>query len=164
MSKLIKPIPSLEEQQKEKEKLNDILLLLDHLFKREQATAKIILGNLYDIGTINLINHKVPPKFLSPVLKLMATTSKPLVSIIAVRVFQTYCPKLVTNYLYSLVEFTPPPVETESSSLREVQGQLQEVKVLRKKVKLLIGSLWVMIAICACISLFIAYKFGFNPS
>ena len=132
MSKLIKPIPSLEEQRKEQEKLHDTLLLLDHLFKREEATAKMILGNLYDIGTINLINNKVPLKMLSPLLKLIATTAKPIASVIAVRGFQALCPKLVANYLYSLVEFKPhdptliEALEIESLSVPEVEAKLQE--------------------------------------
>ncbi|MGK7930850.1 MAG: hypothetical protein AB4041_05385 [Microcystaceae cyanobacterium] len=169
MSKLVKPIPNLEEQRREQEKLHDTLLLLDHLFKREEATAKMILGNLYDIGTINLINNKVPLKMVSPLLKLFATTAKPLASVIAVRAFQTYCPKLITDYLYSLVELKPKDptvieaVEVGALSVPEVEAKLQEVKRLRGRVKLLTGSLVATVAIFAGSSLFVAHRLGLQP-
>lgn len=170
MSKLIKPVPSLEEQRKEQEKLHDTLLLLDHLFRREEATAKMILGNLYDIATINLINNKVPVKMTHPFLKLITKTSKPVASIIAVRAFQTYCPKLINDYLYSLVEFkvkeekqSLKAIEMEALSLSEVESKLQQVKTLKKQVRLLTGSLIATMMIFFGSSFFVFYKLGLSP-
>ncbi len=169
MSKLIKPIPSLQEQAQEQEKMRDVLLLLDNLFKRETATARLILGNLYDVGTINLVNQKIPLKVVSPLLKLIASSSKPLILILAVRIFQAYCPKLVANYLYSLVEFKKEPIAPvtiidRQLSPPEVQAKLREVQTLRKQVRMLTGSLVAVIALFAGSSLFIVHRVGLKPS
>ncbi|MGK7943936.1 MAG: hypothetical protein AB4058_05655 [Microcystaceae cyanobacterium] len=169
MSKLIKPIPSLEEQRREQEKLHDTLLLLDHLFKREETTAKMILGNLYDIATVNLINNKVPLKMASPLLKLFATTAKPLASVVAVRAFQALCPKLIADYLYSLVEFKPQDttsievLEIDSLSRPEMEAKLQQVKQLQGRVRFLTGSLVATLALFAGSSLFVAHRLGVQP-
>jgi len=51
---------TLKEYQQEEEKLREILVLLEQLFKREEASAKAIIGCLYDIATLNLINKYCP--------------------------------------------------------------------------------------------------------
>ena len=46
----------VESDIKRMQKLREILILLSQLFQREEATARAIVGCLYDIATVNLIN------------------------------------------------------------------------------------------------------------
>lgn len=65
-------IQRLEEERIEQERVDDIVLLLQNLFEREEATTKVILDCLYDIGSVNLINKKVPFQALRGMLKSIA--------------------------------------------------------------------------------------------
>ncbi|ACK70764.1 conserved hypothetical protein [Gloeothece citriformis PCC 7424] len=95
----------LEEERIEQEKVGDILLLLENLIEREEATAKVILECLYDIGSVNLINKKVPSSSLRGILKAIARMSKPAFKIVALYWFKKNCPRLITDWLYSQVTF-----------------------------------------------------------
>jgi hypothetical protein len=95
----------LQEQLMEQERIDDILLLLEHLFEREEATAKLILNFLYDVGSVNLINSKVPTRSFRGVLKWIARMSKPVFRLFALRWFKKNCPRLITEWLHSLVKF-----------------------------------------------------------
>jgi hypothetical protein len=67
--KTIKGFKTIEEEQREQEKLREMLILLQQLFQREEATAKGIIECLYDIGTVNWINKNIPFLLLNPTLK-----------------------------------------------------------------------------------------------
>jgi hypothetical protein len=95
----------IEENRIETEKMKDITLLLENLFKREEATVKMILDNLYDIGSKNLINQKFSYRPVNKLMKIIASTSKPIFRIIAVKWFQSNCPKLIADWLQSKVTF-----------------------------------------------------------
>lgn len=95
----------LQEQRREQERLDDILLLLENLFEREEATAKMILDCLYDVGSVNIINSKVPTRTFGRVLKWVARMSKPAFRVVALYWFKKNCPRLITNWLHSLVRF-----------------------------------------------------------
>jgi flagellin-specific chaperone FliS len=95
----------IEEKRMEAEKMKDITLLLENLFKREEATVKMILDNLYDVGSKNLINQKFSSRPVNRLMKMIATTSKPIFRIIAVRWFQSKCPQLIADWLQSKVDF-----------------------------------------------------------
>ncbi|MEG3438372.1 hypothetical protein V0288_14675 [Pannus brasiliensis CCIBt3594] len=99
------PPQKLQEQRAEQERLDNILLLLQNLFEREEATAKLILDSLYDIGSVNLINSKVPTRPLKSLSKAIARSSKPVFRVFALRWFKKNCPRLITDWLYSLVRF-----------------------------------------------------------
>jgi hypothetical protein len=107
--KLVKAPPyslqQLEEQRAEEERLENILLLLQNLFEREEATAKIILDSLYEIGSVNLINRKVPSRPLKSITKAIARFSKPVFRLFALRWFKKNCPRLIAEWLHSLVQF-----------------------------------------------------------
>ncbi|MDB9372919.1 hypothetical protein [Nodularia sphaerocarpa] len=142
------------EKQKEKELTHDVLLLLQNLISREETTVKLVLDSLYDVGSINLINHKFRSRTLNRTLKLISRTSKPVFRIFAWRWFQKNGSQLITNWLESKVTFKstePPQVasaqlvvenpEVKLNSLTKPQYQLQEVKHLRSQVTLLTGIL-----------------------
>jgi hypothetical protein len=103
-----KPIPLpklLEEQRMQEERMHDVSLLLQHLVEREETTVKMILDCLYDVGSVNLINKKVPVKPLNYLMKAIASLSKPAFRIVALHWFKKNCPALITKWLYSKVRF-----------------------------------------------------------
>jgi hypothetical protein len=94
-----------DESRIEAERIQDILILLTSLAGREEATIKLIIDRLYDIGYINFIDQKVQVRSLNSIAKLIAKTSKPIVRIFAWRWFHKNCPQLITNWLYRKVKF-----------------------------------------------------------
>ncbi|NEP55747.1 MAG: hypothetical protein F6K31_01770 [Symploca sp. SIO2G7] len=137
----------LEEERREQERVKNILLLLEHLVEREEATVKIILDCLYDIGYVNLINKKFSPRLLNKIMKFIAKLSKPAFRIVALYWFKKNCPQLITDWLYEQVTFedTEEPVsqvvDASIDPSPEVEIYNQEIKYLRSQVKLLAGSL-----------------------
>ena len=87
------------------EKRRDIQLLLENLFKREETTVKMILTCLYDIGSVNLINKKFQNRSLNGLIKYIATLSKPLFIIVAIRWFNKNVPTELTKWLMEKVDF-----------------------------------------------------------
>ncbi|MDH6056670.1 hypothetical protein [Umezakia ovalisporum] len=141
----------LVEKQKEEEVMHDVLLLLQNLISREETTVKLVLDSLYDVGSINLINHKFRSGTLNTTLKFISRTSKPIFRIFAWRWFKNNGSQLITNWLASKITFTtkekPKPQlvlehpEIKINSVTKPQYQLQEVKHLRSQVTLLTGIL-----------------------
>ncbi|MEA5582928.1 hypothetical protein VB620_16455 [Nodularia harveyana UHCC-0300] len=139
------------EQQKEEELIHDVFLLLQNLVSREEATVKLVLGSLYDVGSINLINDKFRSRTLNRSLKIISRTSKPVFRILAWRWFKKNGSQLITNWLESKVTFTSAEPEKaelvlknsepQPTSVSKPQYQLQEVKHLRSQVTLLTGIL-----------------------
>jgi hypothetical protein len=93
------------EKQREQELLRDIQLLLENLAEREETTVKMILDCLYDIGSINLINKKFRSRPLNGMMKLIASTSKPIFKILAIRWFKKNVPDILTKWLHEKVKF-----------------------------------------------------------
>jgi len=105
---------------REDERLHDILLAVEQLFQREEKAVDFVLSCLYDIGSINLINNKVPISSLKPALRTIARFSRPAFRLIAVRWFHQNCPKLITNWLHSLVVFETS--ESKASSAIDIKA------------------------------------------
>ncbi len=95
----------MKEDLMEQEKMREIHLLLENLFKREETTVKMVLACLYDVGSINLINKKVQNRSLNGLMKYVANLSKPLFLIVALRWFHKNVPNKLTNWLMSQVNF-----------------------------------------------------------
>lgn len=85
--------------------MRDVLVLLQHLVEREETTVKMILDCLYDVGSVNLINKKVPLKPANHLMKGIASLSKPAFRMVALRWFKGNCPQLIAKWLYSKVRF-----------------------------------------------------------
>lgn len=100
-------LPTLtpEEQRFQQEKIRDIYLLLENLAFKEEATIKLIIDCLYDIGVINLINKKITNRTLNKLAKLIANAPKPIFKKIAWRWVKKNLPRRVTNWLYNKVKF-----------------------------------------------------------
>ena len=92
-----------EELQAEEKRLQDLFLLIETMFLREETTVKLILECLYDIGSVNLINKKVRKRPLNGIMKYIARLSKPVFRIVAWRWFMKNCPKLLVNWLHGKV-------------------------------------------------------------
>lgn len=149
------PTPT-DEAHAELQRMQDVLLLLDNLAKREEATVKDVLDCLYDVGSARLINQRVNIKVLRGPLKSIARMSKPAFRIFALRWFKKNCPRLITNWLYRQVVFEEQapafgqeddpylidvtPVRNELPPI--VEQQAKEINALRGRV----GWLTVLLA------------------
>ena len=89
----------------EAERIQEVLTLLTSLIAREEATIKLIIDCLYDIGYFNLINKKVRFRPLNSIAKFVAKRSKPVAKVFAWRWFIKNCPQLITKWLYVKVKF-----------------------------------------------------------
>lgn len=123
-AKLAEVPKSPEEIQREKQRMYDVLFLLEQLFHREEATVKLVLGCLYDVGAVNLINQKLTFRPLNRLGKGTARLSKPLFTAIAIRWFHKNVPQLLTEWLYSKVQFEPE--EPAEPAAEAVKAELQE--------------------------------------
>ncbi|MEL6458239.1 MAG: hypothetical protein AAFY21_06830 [Cyanobacteria bacterium J06641_2] len=141
-------------KKKEEEKMHDVLLLLENLSCREEASIIAIIDCLYDIGYVNLINQKFRSRTLNGSFKLIARLSKPAFKAIAWRWYKNNCPKLIAKWLRKQVAFEPkktikqaaeiqaglepePSNYPDSTSLIKLESQNREVKYLRSQVRML---------------------------
>ena len=95
----------LVEQQLERERIQDVLILVQHLVANQETTFKLIIDCLYDIGSVTLINQKIKSRSLGRLTKAIASTSKPVFRILAFYWVKRNCPRLITNWLYGKVTF-----------------------------------------------------------
>ncbi|MEA5604301.1 hypothetical protein [Nostoc sp. UHCC 0252] len=141
----------------EAERMRDVLVLLQNLINSEEATVKLILDCLYDVGSVNIINKKLRMKPLNRVMKLIARMSKPVFRTLALNWFKKNCPQLITNWLHTQVAFEniqnlPEKVAVEVAELQPypiapTENLSQEIINLRSQVKLLAGISIIAIAI-----------------
>ncbi|MEM7716705.1 MAG: hypothetical protein AAF349_24620 [Cyanobacteria bacterium P01_A01_bin.68] len=145
------------DKKKEEEKIHDILLLLENLSHREEASIKLIVDSLYDIASLNLINQKFRSRTLKGSLKLIARVSKPAFRIIAWRWYKNNCPRLIVNWLRKKVAFEPQVKVTQQATLEpelvselqpmkadslvQLENQTREVRYLRSQVRILTSIL-----------------------
>jgi hypothetical protein len=99
------PEPTSPEKRFQQQRMHDALILLENLAMQEEATIKLILDCLYDVGSINLINKKIAYGPANKLIKRIASMSKPVFRIIAWRWFKKNCPRLIANWLYRQVSF-----------------------------------------------------------
>ena len=94
-----------DEERIKKERMRDVFLLVQQLIEREEVTLKLIVDCLYDVGSINLVNKKFHKQPLNGFMKAIATMSKPVVRIVAMRWVKKNVPLLLTNWLERKVSF-----------------------------------------------------------
>lgn len=97
----------MRERQAELDRMQDVLLLLENLFSREETTLRVIVDCLYDIGSTNLINQRVRNRPLNRLMKWIARLTKPGFKVFAVRWSRKNAPKLIADWLHSQVQFRP---------------------------------------------------------
>ncbi|MEH2069043.1 MAG: hypothetical protein V7K47_12920 [Nostoc sp.] len=147
-SSVIRP-ETLAEKHVEAERMHDVLLLLQNLINSEEATVKLILDCLYDVGSVNLINQKLPVRPVNRLMKLIARMSKPVFRILAFNWFKKNCPQLIANWLHSQVTFGSRPAKSQELAIEvasvqpysalQTQSLNQEIKNLRSRVRWLTG-------------------------
>lgn len=116
----------LARQQLEEQRMRDVRLLLLNLSENEEATIKLILDCLYDIGAVNFINQKFRYRPFNKVMKSIAGMSKPIFRIYAWHWFRKNCPQLIANWLYTQVAFekpinVPQEIEVEAAAIQQPQ-------------------------------------------
>jgi hypothetical protein len=102
-----KRIPPLsDEERMAKERMRDVLVLLEQLIEREEITLKLIIDRLYDVGSVNYINKKFSSKpHKRRLMKSFAKVVKPIAKNYGLWWVKKNCPRLVTNWLQSKVRF-----------------------------------------------------------
>ena len=101
-----KYVPKLSEAKRvEMEQKKNVMLLVENLMEREEATFKMIIDCLYDVGSVNLINKKFRMRPLNRVMKLIARLSKPSFKAIAFYWVKKNTPELITDWLLGKVKF-----------------------------------------------------------
>ncbi|MDZ8187483.1 MAG: hypothetical protein RMX96_21870 [Nostoc sp. ChiSLP02] len=151
------PPEILGEKYIEAERMHDVLLLLQNLINSEEATVKLILDCLYDVGSVNLINKKLRIKPVNRLMKLIARVSKPVFRILAFNWFKKNCPQLIADWLHSQVTFGTIPAKPQEVAIdiapvqpystRETETLNQEIKNLRYQVRWLAGISIIAIAV-----------------
>lgn len=119
----------------EAERMKNILLLLENLFEREEATVKRVLEYLYEVGSARLIDKNIHIRCLNRSLKSVARMSKPVFKVAGFYWFQRNCPQLITDWLYTLVVFeAETPIDDRQV---ELQIKDREIKRLRGRERVL---------------------------
>jgi hypothetical protein len=161
---------SSQDRQAEIECIQEVMLLLNNLANREEATVKSILDRLYEVGSIRLIHQRVSVQALHGPLKAIARLSKPVFRVFALRWFKRNCPWLITNWLFNQVKFdqlhpkpevedstfTPPVLvdvkPTQAALPPLVEKQAAEINSLRDRVGWLTAMV-VILATLGCLNL-----------
>lgn len=155
--------PSSQVSQTELERIETVALLLDNLFQREEATARSILDCLYDVGSVRLIEQKVPLKALRWPLKGVARYSKPIFRLWALRWLKKNCPWMITDWLFSqawvggiilssaddnpIIEVSTPPPALPTGIEPLIFRQAAEISVLRSRVLVLTIMVLVLVTV-----------------
>ena len=153
----------------EEQRMHDVLLLLENLTDREEASIKLIIDNLYDVGAINLIDQRFRSRTLNGSLKLISRVSKPAFKFIAWKWYKRNCPKLIVNWLRTQVDFKPATTVKQAAEIEaglkpeskhlhqtshlqqnsfvQLESQNREVKYLRSQVNMLASILVSLIVV-----------------
>jgi hypothetical protein len=138
-----------EEVHLEKERMHDVLLLVGNLIRREEATVKMIVDCLYDVGSVNLINQKFHVRPLNRLMQWVARLSKPAFRFFALRWIKRNAPRLATNWLYRKVKFDRPrpkvvasqAIKAQTSSQVILENPSREIRRLHSQIRLLTALL-----------------------
>jgi hypothetical protein len=138
------------------ERMHDVLLLIQNLANNEEATVKLIIDCLYDVGSLNLINKKFRFGPLNRIMILIARMSKPVFRVFAWHWFKNNCPQLIATWLELKLSFEYPRARPQQITLKssEIQPYLpsdvdslsREVKYLRRQVRWLAGICLVLLS------------------
>ncbi|USR92394.1 hypothetical protein NEA10_06645 [Phormidium yuhuli AB48] len=167
--------PNPQREAVEKKSMDEMLLTLDHLFEREEATAKIVLAALYDMGAENIYYRQLRSRILRGAFRPVTKISKPVFLFFGLRWFKANCPFLIADWLRSLVEFEKQmkanesevmPVEATSLSNngqpREkvvfVERGHQEIERLSGQVQLLTSTLLITVAVMGGMLAWLGYE------
>jgi hypothetical protein len=145
LSKAVEPPEELAHKHLTVEQMHNVRLLLQNLVNSEEATVKLVLDCLYDVGAVNLIDQKFHPRFLNKTMKLIARMSKPVFRVFAWHWFKKNSPQLIANWLQTQVAFVAPVAKPKKVVVEvpqvepyyslETDNLNREVKYLRHQVR-----------------------------
>lgn len=136
----------------ESELMHDVRLMLEHLFHHEEVLLKTVIDRLVDVGSVNLIERKIKIVKLRRPLKRVTKLSKPALNRIALFWVQRNCPKLIADWLYTLVAFEDPVKPVQPSVVNPdarfllpptqlaLEASRREIAQLRTQVRVLAGT------------------------
>ena len=145
------------DKERQDEVMNDVFILLENLINREENTVKLIVGSLYDIGTVNIINQKFKSRTFNKILKRISLVSKPAFTVIIWRWAKKNLPQLIANWCEKKVSFDPDNSQTKKMELAAIQQdisptaipplkyKIQDVRYLRFQVNLLTNLLGIYV-------------------
>ena len=159
----------------EHKSMDEMLLILEHLFEREEATAKIVLAALYDMGVENIYYRQLRSRILRGVFRPVTKVSKPVFLFFGLRWFKANCPFLIADWLRSLVEFEKETQSQKTEVTTVSQGSLQpdeqfqknlvvvergnqEVERLSGQVQLLTSTLLITVAVMGGMLAWLGYE------
>jgi len=159
----------------EHKSMDEMLLILEHLFEREEATAKIVLAALYDMGVENIYYRQLRSRILRGVFRPVTKVSKPVFLFFGLRWFKANCPFLIADWLRSLVEFEKQTQSQKTEVTTVSQGSLQpdeqfqknlvvvergnqEVERLSGQVQLLTSTLLITVAVMGGMLAWLGYE------
>ncbi|MBE9223125.1 hypothetical protein IQ215_10505 [Cyanobacterium stanieri LEGE 03274] len=88
-----------QEKRFQEQRMKDLLLLIENLALKEEATIKLIIECLYDVGMINLINKKIKHPSANKIVKRFISLPKPIAKVVAWRWLKKNLPIKLTNWL-----------------------------------------------------------------
>lgn len=95
----------------------DMLLLLENMARREDATIRLILECMYDIGVSHAVQERVRSRRLHGTLRYLTQMSRPLFRMAATRWFHRNCPTLIADWLYGQATFQNLQVNAATEAL-----------------------------------------------
>jgi hypothetical protein len=136
----------------ETQQMHDVQLLVQNLINHEEATIKLIIDSLYDVGSVNLINQKFLFRPVNRTIKRIAQMSKPMFRLFAWYWVKKNCANLITNWLKSrIIRASTPQISPQKTEVTDIKTPLenpgQEIKYLRYQVRLLTAT--TIIAFCS---------------
>jgi hypothetical protein len=167
--------PNTPREAVENKSMDEMLLTLEHLFEREEATAKIVLAALYDMGVENIYYRQLRSRILRGAFRPVTNLSKPIFLFFGLRWFKANCPFLIADWLRSLVEFEKEkqsqktevatvspsslqPDEQRQKNLVVVERGNQEVERLSGQVQLLTSTLLITVAVMGGMLAWLGYE------
>jgi hypothetical protein len=172
------PPPSarqVAEQQAEAKRMQEVTLLLANLLEREETTLKAVIGCLYDVGTVNLVNQRIKYRFLRPLARPVLSVSKPVLTTLGYRWVSKKCPPIITRWLQKKIisvtsrrppKVPPQPVSVQSISTVEPPLIEQHTVLYQGEIKRLRSQVRRTTAALAGVSVTLAImliKVGLNP-
>jgi hypothetical protein len=141
------PTQLAKDAQMEADRMQDVVLLLQRLSEHDEATLRLIMDCLYDIGSVHWANQHLPNPALNHLMRGVARMSKPVFRVFAVKWFQKYCPQMIADWLYTVATFQtqtnsdaapPAPIEV-IEVMQQLEASRQQVKALQTKLKCMTG-------------------------
>lgn len=161
-------LQQVDEAYLQAERIRQVRILLDHMFSHEETTVKLILGYLYDVGSVNLINQKFRRRFLNRFMRMVAGLSKPIFRVVALRWFKKNCPQLITDWLQSQVSFAVAEVTSEQEpialaavetvAIAELETCNRQIRSLHRQVRWLAGVLVITTVTLGSAVVWLSYK------